>query len=234
MLVILPFEKDFYKKWNYPVEYVGHPLVQIVEEFKAENPSLQPPAKTTIALLPGSRMQEIRKKLPIMLAATTFFPEWRFIVAQAPSNDNHFYEGLIREFPNVELMQGKTYTILMQSHAALVTSGTATLETALFRIPEVVCYKGSTISYEIAKRLIKVPYISLVNLILGKPAVKELIQDELTPQNLKLELDKLINDHDYRSGLMEDYQALWVILSKGGSASSAAANAVVGMAGPTE
>lgn len=234
MLVILPFEQDFYKKWDYPVEYVGHPLVQIIEEFKADNPSLQPPAKTTIALLPGSRMQEIRKKLPIMLAATTFFPEWRFIVAQAPSIDNDFYEGLIREFPNVELMQGKTYTILMQSHAALVTSGTATLETALFRIPEVVCYKGSTISYEIAKRLIKVPYISLVNLILGKPAVKELIQDELTPGNLKLELEKLIKDHGYRSKLMEDYQALWTILSKGGSASSAAASAVVGMAGPNE
>lgn len=231
MLVILPFEQDFYKKWNYPVEYIGHPLVQIVEEFKAANMALTPPHTKTVALLPGSRMQEIRKKLPIMLAATRFFPSWRFVVAQAPSIDKEFYEGLIGESPNVALMQGKTYAILMQSHAALVTSGTATLETALFRIPEVVCYKGSTISYEIAKRLIKVPYISLVNLILDKPAVKELIQNDLTPENLKVELEKLINDQSYRSRVMDDYQRLWEILSKGGSASSRAAAVVVGEAG---
>lgn len=230
MLVILPFEQGFYQKWNYPVEYVGHPLVQIIEEFKSSNAALQPPAITTVALLPGSRMQEIRKKLPIMLAVTHFFPSWRFVVAQAPSIDKEFYLDLIGKLPNVELMQGKTYAILMQSHAALVTSGTATLETALFRIPEVVCYKGSTISYEIAKRLIKVPYISLVNLILDKPAVKELIQNELTPENLRVELEKLINDPDCRSRMMDDYQRLWEILGKGGSASSKAAGAVVEVA----
>jgi lipid-A-disaccharide synthase len=227
MLVILPFEQGFYQKWNYPVEYVGHPLVQIIEEFKSSNTTLHPPAVTTVALLPGSRMQEIKKKLPIMLAATRFFPSWRFVVAQAPSIDKEFYEDLIGRLPNVELVQGKTYAILMQSHAALVTSGTATLETALFRIPEVVCYKGSTISYEIAKRLIKVPYISLVNLILDKPAVKELIQNELTPENLRVELEKLINDPVCRSRLMDDYERLWEILAQGGSASAKAAGAVV-------
>ncbi len=231
MLVILPFEQDFYQKWDYPVEYVGHPLVQIIDEFKSSNPTLLPPQTTTIALLPGSRMQEIRKKLPIMLEATTFFPEWKFIVAQAPSIDKDFYQELIRNFPNVELLQGKTYAILMQSHAALVTSGTATLETALFHIPEVVCYKGSTISYEIAKRLIKVPYISLVNLILDKPAVKELIQNDLTPANLRIELDQLINNQSHRAKIMKDYDALWDILSKGGSASAKAALRVVETAG---
>ncbi len=227
MLVILPFEKKFYKKWDYEVEYVGHPLVQIIEEFKAANAHLTPPHTTTIALLPGSRMQEIKKKLPIMVATAHFFPEWKFLVAQAPSVDSDFYKELIGQLPNVNLIQGKTYAILMQSHAAMVTSGTATLETALFKIPEVVCYKGSTISYQIAKRLIKVPYISLVNLILDKPAVKELIQDELTPERLREELDQLINNTAYRKRILSDYQELGEILSEGGLASQKAARLVV-------
>jgi lipid-A-disaccharide synthase len=231
MLVILPFEKDFYAKWDYEVEYVGHPLVQIIEEFRSLHPELAPPANRTIAMLPGSRMQEIRKKLPIMLATTSYFPQCRFLVAQAPSIEATFYQEMIGDHKNVELIQGQTYSILMQAHAALVTSGTATLETALFQVPEVVCYKGSKVSYEIAKRLIKVKYISLVNLIVDKPAVKELIQDDLTAENLKTELEKLLFNEEHIVKLKLDYSKLWDILGKGGPASANAARFVVELAG---
>jgi len=162
-----------------------------------------------------------------MLKLTREFPDCTFSIAQAPSLDDAFYESMTSGYPNVKLVKGKTYELLMQSHAALVTSGTATLETALFAVPEVVCYKGSKISYEIAKRLIKVPYISLVNLILDKPAVRELIQDDLTPAKLKVELDKLLNDDVHRNEVMKDYADLWNILSKGGAASANAAKIIV-------
>lgn len=168
-------------------------------------------------------MQEISKKLPIMLKLSLEFPDFTFSIAQAPSLDDAFYESMTAGYPNVKLVRGKTYDLLMQSHAALVTSGTATLETALFAVPEVVCYKGSKISYEIAKRLIKVPYISLVNLILDKPAVKELIQEDLTTAHLKTALNTILYDEKHRESLMSDYRQLWNILGKGGAASANAA-----------
>jgi lipid-A-disaccharide synthase len=247
MLVILPFEVEFYKKWNYDVTYVGHPLVQVIQEYKLESRKLNLESgnlgswesgklgagnlesgnsNLQIALLPGSRMQEIKKKLPIMLEVTKNFPDLQFRIAQAPSLDRSFYESMITQYPNVQLIQGKTYELLMQSHAALVTSGTATLETALFGVPEVVCYKGSAISYEIAKRLIKVKYISLVNLILDRPAVKELIQHELTPANLTIELQKLLEPNN-RNAIQKDFAELWAILSPGGPASANAAKIIV-------
>lgn len=231
MLVILPFEKAFYKKWNYEVDYVGHPLVQIVREFKEANPQLSPPGhQKTIALLPGSRLQEIRKKLPIMLEATDRFPDCRFLVAQAPSIDKEIYSTIIGNRNQVELIADKTYSILMQSHAALVTSGTATLEAALFGVPEVVCYKGSWISFAIAKRLIKINYISLVNLILDKPAIKELIQYELTVKNIEKELRTILEDERRLEQMRKDYTALYDILSKGGDASKTAAKIIVDFA----
>ncbi|MFN7686205.1 MAG: lipid-A-disaccharide synthase [Sphingobacteriales bacterium] len=217
MLVILPFEVDFYKKWNYEVTYVGHPLVQVIEDFKKANSTLTLTPHPSVALLPGSREQEIKKKLPIMLETTRNFPDVQFRIAQAPSLERSFYESMTAQYPNVELIQGKTYELLMQSHAALVTSGTATLETALFGVPEVVCYKGSAVSYEIAKRLIKVKYISLVNLILDKPAVKELIQHDLTPENITTELKRLLDPR--QNAIVKIYLAeLWDILSPGGAA----------------
>lgn len=225
MLVILPFEVDFYKKWNYPVTYVGHPLVQVIDEFR-KNANLTLTSHPSVALLPGSREQEIKKKLPIMLAATKNFPDVQFRIAQAPSLERSFYESMISNYPNVHLVQGKTYELLMQSHAALVTSGTATLETALFGVPEVVCYKGSAVSYAIAKRLIKVKYISLVNLILDRPAVKELIQHDLTPENLTTELRKLL-DPAQSTLIKQDLSELWNILSPGGAASENAAKIIV-------
>ncbi|MGL6267332.1 MAG: lipid-A-disaccharide synthase [Chitinophagaceae bacterium] len=242
MLVILPFEKDFYKKWNYDVEYVGHPLVEVIEENRKlttgqpstvnRQPAVPGQPSTvnrqpTIALLPGSRKQEISKKLPIMLEVCKFFPDCRFVVAQAPSLSDEFILQFTNQYSNVEIVKGKTYSLLMESDAALVTSGTATLETALFGIPEVVCYKGSAVSFEIAKRLIKVKYISLVNLIMDKQVVTELIQDQLTPDNLKKELESLLYDPKRRERLANDYRELWEILSKGGHASAKAATSIV-------
>ena len=178
MMVILPFEKEFYQKWNYPVDYVGHPLIDVVEEFKRLNPEKQKP-NNIIALLPGSRKQELEKKLPIMLEVTKFFPDHSFVVAKAPGLDDAFYDAFLSPLKNVSSVRDQTYELLSRSTAALVTSGTATLETALFEVPEVVCYKGNDLSYRIAKWLIKIKYISLVNLIMDREVVKELIQHEL-------------------------------------------------------
>ena len=240
MLVILPFEKDYYKnKWNWEVEYVGHPLVEVVESFKAkgarykeEDQNLLPQTlhlKPSIALLPGSRKQEIIKKLPIMLEVAKSFPDYQFIVAKAPGQEDEFYTPFLSAYENVSAVRNDTYHLLMQSKAALVTSGTATLETALFAVPEVVCYKAGTLSYEIGKRLVNVKFISLVNLIMDKLVVKELIQQDLTTKNLVTELDELLNNEERKQQLQEDYAALKNILSAGGHASSAAAKSIYDM-----
>jgi lipid-A-disaccharide synthase len=239
MLVILPFETAFYQKWNYDVEYVGHPLVEVIDRFRADHsvsavspaPSAAPPfprfSKPVVALLPGSRRQEILKKLPIMLEVSRFFPDFQFVVAQAPGQEPAFYDSLLAPYPNVSSVCNQTYALLLQAQAACVTSGTATLETALFGVPEIVCYKGSTISYQIARRLIRVKYISLVNLIMDKLVVKELIQDDLTPENLRRELDDLLHNDNRRRQLQEDYRALKELLSKGGHASANAAASIL-------
>ncbi|MGB5005882.1 MAG: lipid-A-disaccharide synthase [Ferruginibacter sp.] len=232
MLVILPFEKDFYAKWNYEVEYIGHPLVEVVDEFLESNSKYQVSSSkyqvsgNTIALLPGSRQQEILKKLPIMLEVAKHFPAYQFVVAKAPGLDVHFYAALLAPYKNVSSVVNKTYELLVRSKAALVTSGTATLETALFGVPEVICYKGSAFSYQIAKRLIKIKYIGLVNLIMDKEVVKELIQDELTVENLKHELNLLLSDETKKLQLQEDYTSLKNLLGKGGHASANAAESI--------
>ena len=212
MYVILPFEKDFYEgKHGYPVHFVGHPLLDAIaarrevsmEVFKRENGLDERPI---IALLPGSRKQEIAKMLSVMLSVVGSYHPYQFVIAGAPSLGYDFYRQFIRE-ENVHFVSGKTYDLLSHAHAALVTSGTATLETALFRVPEVVCYRGNWISYQIAKRVISLKYISLVNLIMDAPVVTELIQGDLNTRNLKVELDKLL-DPAYRDKLQRDYQAL--------------------------
>jgi lipid-A-disaccharide synthase len=231
MLVILPFEKEFYKKWNFDVEYVGHPLVEVIENFQEhgqEKPSaLLSSGLPIIALLPGSRRQEILKKLPVMLQVTRMFPAFHFVVAKAPGIHHEFYDDLLKDYPNVSSLQNRTYELLLHAKAACVTSGTATLETALFGVPEVICYKGSPVSYQIARRLIKVKYISLVNLIMDKPVVKELIQDELTATNLREELSKLLNDPTHLEELKKDYRDLKSLLKRGGHASANAAKSIV-------
>jgi len=206
LFVILPFEKDFYQQFEMEVDFVGHPLLDAIEAFKLSDNVLNPPSalqrKTTdkpiIALLPGSRKQEIKAVLIIMLSVATAFPAYQFMIATAPAIPIAFYQQIIQtaNLPqiNVQLYQQQTYSLLSQAKAAIVTSGTATLETALFEVPQVVCYKGNWLTYQIVKRIIKVPYISLVNLIASRAVVKELIQYELTTTNLKKELALILKE----------------------------------------
>jgi lipid-A-disaccharide synthase len=224
MLVILPFEKEYFKnKWIWEVEYVGHPLVEVVERKKSEVRSQMFSERSIVALLPGSRKQEIQKKLPVMLEVSRSFPDHQFIVAKAPGVDESFYDNILKPYSNVSYVANQTYDLLMQSKAALVTSGTATLETALFAVPEVVCYKGSWLSYQIGKRLVNVKYISLVNLIMDKLVVRELIQNDLSVDNLKKELEELLTNNSRIEQLEKDYGALKQLLSAGGNASAKAA-----------
>ena len=225
MLVILPFEKGFYKKWDYEVEYVGHPLVNVIENFSS--PEKLFADKNVIALLPGSRQQEILKKLPVMLEATKKFPQYHFVIAKAPGIEESFYNELLAPYSNVSFVVNKTYQLLSESKAALVTSGTATLETALFAVPEVVCYKGGNISYQIAKRLIKIKYICLVNLIMDKEVVKELVQDEMTVDNITKGLNEILSNPEKQQQLKNDYALLKELLGKGGNASANAAKSII-------
>ncbi len=229
MLVILPFEKDFYKKWNYEVEYVGHPLVEVIRNWKATADRRPVSNRPVIALLPGSRKQEILKKLPIMLELSRKFPDYEFVVAKAPAQEDAFYDGLLSQYKNVSSVRNETYRLLSQSAAALVTSGTATLETALFKVPEVICYKGSSVSYWIARQLVKIKYICLVNLIMDKEVVKELIQDDLNVQNLEKELKELLFNKARQQQLQKDYKALEDLLGKEGNASANAAKSICAM-----
>jgi lipid-A-disaccharide synthase len=228
MLVILPFEEKFYEKWDYKVEYVGHPLVQVVNEFLEKHPNRKQEGKPVVALLPGSRQQEVAKKLPIMLEASKNFPDYQFVVAKASSLNDDFYSTFLKPYPGVSSVKDQTYNLLSQATAALVTSGTATLETALFGVPEVVCYKGSLVSYEIAKRLVKIKYISLVNLIMDKPVVKELIQNDLTADNVAKELSSILNDEQRAQQIKKDYADLKNLLQKESKASARAAQEIMG------
>lgn len=212
LFVILPFEKDFFeKKHHFPVDFVGHPLIDAIHNrkptdesvFRKENALDERPI---IALLPGSRKQEIAKMLGVMLSVVADFPAYQFVIAGAPSQEYAFYEQFLSH-QNVKFISNKTYDLLSIAKAALVTSGTATLETALLKVPEVVCYKGSWISYQIAKRIITLKYISLVNLIMDDAVVTELIQDEFNTSNLKKELQKIL-DENHKKALLAKYDEL--------------------------
>ena len=220
MYVILPFEKSFYeKKHGYPVHFVGHPLIDAIENrgdfdekvFRAENN----------ALLPGSRKQEVKKMLQTMLSVTGNFPEYYFVIGGAPSLDYGFYTPFLMD-SNVGFVANKTYGLLSIAHAALVTSGTATLETALFKVPQVVCYKASWLSYQIAKRIITLEYISLVNLVMEKEVVKELIQNDLNGKNLRNELAKILKG-THRENQLQAYELLEEKLGGNGASAKAAA-----------
>lgn len=209
MYVILPFEKRFYEdKHNYHVAFVGHPLIDAIAdrtpigefEFRATHGLLDKPI---IALLPGSRKQEIKKMLSVMLSISKNYSDYQFVIAGAPSQERDFYQKFIKK-SNVSFVDNKTYDLLSMSSAALVTSGTATLETALFKVPQVVCYKSSWISYQIGKRVVKLKYISLVNLIMDKEVVTELIQNDFNSKRLKKELDAILNTNR-REKMFLDY-----------------------------
>ncbi|WP_449389192.1 lipid-A-disaccharide synthase [Chryseobacterium lineare] len=225
MMVILPFEEDFYKKHGVHSHFVGHPLLDAistledinVEKFKTENGLNE---KEIIALLPGSRKQEVEKMLQMMLSVRSYFEDYQFVIAGAPSLTKDFYETYVDD--NVHFVSNKTYDLLRCSKAALVTSGTATLETALLNVPEVVCYRGSKISYAIAKRLVKnIKYISLVNLIMNREVVKELIQNDLNTNNLVAELKKIL-ETEKRFEVFRDYELLREKLGGKGASENAA------------
>jgi len=208
MFVILPFEKEFYSRYNYAVDFVGHPLLDVINDqqklqdgrmFRQKNNLGDKPL---VALLPGSRKQEIRMVLDIMLQLTPEFPDYQFVIAEAPSVTEEFYKSVIGNRP-VKMIAGQTYDLLNNSEAALVTSGTATLETALFGIPQVVCYKGSRLSYMLARMVVHVKFISLVNLIMDQPLLTELIQGDLTPGNLKTELASLLGNTEKRKQMLQ-------------------------------
>jgi lipid-A-disaccharide synthase len=222
MLVILPFEAEFYRQYGYQVQYVGHPLVQIVREAQQKAHQLFDSSRPVIALLPGSRPQEIKRMLPQMLKVTRHFPHYQFIVAQAPAIADYSAWYDPHRYPNVMLARGVTYNLLAQASAALVTSGTATLETALFGVPEAVCYKSTWISYWLARRFIRVPYISLVNLIMNKKIVEECIQQQVNEKTLTRLLDRLLHDEPYIAQIKADYAALREKLDTGNAAQQAA------------
>ncbi len=226
---ILPFEKDFYKKYNYDVDYIGHPLLDVVKKAKnTEGGDLDhlEKDKPVIALLAGSRRQEIEAMLPTMLEVVPHFPDYQFVIAAAAAQDLRYFDKFINSGRgnspaiNVKIVQNQTYDVLKIATAALVKSGTSTLETALFGVPQVVCYKGSAISFAIAKRVVKIKYISLVNLIMDKKIVTELIQDDFTVENLRLELTKAI---DNQAIIKKNYEILRGVLGNEGASERAAA-----------
>lgn len=234
MLVILPFEEEFYKKYDVKVSYVGNPLMDELshigeisrQSFSRKNNLSE--KQEIIALLPGSRAQEVKRTLPTMLNVMPKFADYQFVVAKAPSLDKDFYKNLIGD-SNVQIVENQTYDLLQHASAALVTSGTATLETALFTVPEIVCYKANPVSYWIARLLIRVKHISLVNLILDKEAVKEMIQGDLNTENLAAELDKQLHDFKRQRQLLEDYETLKDLMGNAGASGKAAEIIVNGL-----
>jgi lipid-A-disaccharide synthase len=216
MYCVLPFEPAFYAKHDYQADFFGHPLLDEVEKFKAlpvsdflskNNLDERP----IIALLPGSRKQEISTKLPLMLEAMKHFPDYQFVVAGAPGQEPEYYNQFVQTH-QVKVIFMQTYQLLSAAKAGMVTSGTATLEAGLFKLPQVVCYIANPISYHIAKRLVNIKYISLVNLILGKEAVVELIQKDLTTERLVHEMKLLLEPGARREAMVSDYEKLHEIL----------------------
>ncbi len=230
-ITILPFETDFYKKYDVPIAYVGNPVLDAIhnrahkdedlETFKQRNKLDNRPI---VALLAGSRQQELNNVLPVMLSTTKCFRDYQFVIAGAPSFTIKDYEPFIKE-TGAKVIFNETYELVQQAQGALVTSGTATLETALLDCPQVVCYKmwgGKTLTKFVKRFILKVKYISLVNLIVNKEAVKEIIQDDLNENNVKNELDKLLNNQDYRNRIFNNYKQLHTIMGTPGSSDKAA------------
>jgi lipid-A-disaccharide synthase len=223
MYVILPFEKAFYKKHDVDVDFVGHPLIDAVENLKHNMPSKGLfceenglDARPIVAILPGSRKQEISKMLPDMIEVCKHFPQYQFVIAGAPSQDPSFYEQYTSN-SGLSIVFGQTYALLLHSHSALVTSGTATLETAIFKVPQVVCYKAGYISYRLARHFIKVKYISLVNLIMDREIVKELIQSDYNQKKLIAELKRISEPGEYRDEMIANYDLLYDKLGGAGA-----------------
>jgi len=236
MLVILPFEEEFYKRYGVDVTYVGNPLLDELAKFGTANRSIflrrnsLGEKREIIALLPGSRKQEVKRVLPVMLKVVPHFPDYQFVIGGVSSLDKDLYKKIMGQ-TDAFLVENQTYELLQNSSAAMVTSGTATLETALFTVPEVVCYKATGFSYRLAKWMIKVKFISLVNLVMGREVVKELIQGDLTEEKLVEELEQLLHNGKRQRKLLEDYEELKDRLGNAG-ASEKAADAILAVMKP--
>ncbi len=223
---ILPFEKEFYNRYDFNVDYVGHPLLDAIEDYRSEDivekdvfiSKNRLSGKPLIALLPGSRSQEINAQLPCMAEISTKFGEYEFVIAAAPSMNEEIYSPFVAKYP-VKLIKDQTYDLLRFSKAAIVTSGTATLETALFKVPQVVCYKAGSLSYFIVKNLVNISFISIVNLIMGEQVIKELIQKDMNKKMLETELNLILHDDSYRDRMTGNYNKLESML--GGPGASA-------------
>jgi lipid-A-disaccharide synthase len=209
MFVIFPFEQEYYKDFNLNVEYLGNPVFEDINDKKF---NFDYNKKPVISLFPGSREQEVSLVLPVMLEVVKFFPDYNFVISATSSFNIDFYNTYIDKYENIDLIYDKPLEILSVSKAALVTSGTATLETALMNVPQIVCYKTSNLSYLIAKYLVKIKYISLVNILLNKESVVELIQSKLTVDNLRQNLDHILKDENVKE-IKSDYKALKSLLS---------------------
>ncbi|GAB2966827.1 lipid-A-disaccharide synthase [Hymenobacter coalescens] len=224
MFVILPFEREFYQRFGYDVDYIGNPTADAVHEHPATDDFFQrngfDPARPIIAVLPGSRKQEIEEMLFEMLRILPPFLDYQFVVAAVSNLDPAYYNHFERI--NVRIVYDQTYELLRHAKAAVVTSGTATLETALFDVPQVVCYRTSAVSYAIGKAVVKVPYISLVNLIAGRQVVKELIQSDFTARNLVTELHRLLDDEQYIGQVKAGYAEIREKLGRTNAADKAA------------
>jgi len=224
LFCILPFEVDFYKKWGMEVDYVGNPLLDAVAAFKPDADFLannQLSGKKIIALLPGSRKQEISRLLPEMISVSEKFPDYQFVVAGAPSFKKEYYEQFFNG-NSLPVVFKATYDLLSHSDAAIVASGTAVLETALFNVPEVLVYKGHPVSIGIARAVVKIRFIGLVNLIMDNTVIKELIQDDCSPANIAGELDNILNNKSYRQEMLDNYDKLDVKMGKPGASAKTA------------
>ena len=227
MLVILPFEEEFYRRYGVDVTFVGNPLLDELAKVGTGNRSIflrrnsLGERREIIALLPGSRRQEVKRTLPVMIKVASHFPDYQFVIAGISSLEKSLYKDIMGQ-SDVFFVENQTYELLQNSSAAMVTSGTATLETALFSIPEVVCYKATDFSYRLAKWMIKVKFISLVNLIMDREVVKELIQGDMNEDNLVKELDQLLHNGKRQRKLLEDYEELKDKLGNVGASEKAA------------
>ena len=226
MFCILPFEKDFFKKFDWEVDYVGNPVLDAIKAYVPDPEFLSANGlndkKQLVALLPGSRRSELIKIIPLMKEVIEANPDFQFVVAAVKSMPNELYKP-ISTYTNVKLVFDSTYDLLSHSYAAIVTSGTATLETGLFKVPQVVVYKANRVEFFLAKLMIKVEFVSLVNLIVKREVIRELIQKEATPENSIVELRRLMYDQYYRDRLLKDYDQLLSILDTGSASKNAAA-----------
>lgn len=224
MFVILPFEKDFFKKFEWDVDYVGNPVLDAVKAHQRNQNFLASHGITSlkkiVALLPGSRKQELKFIIPVMIATVRQNPDVHFVVAAVRTLDASLYQGL-HDISNVTFVYEETYDLLTVADAAIVTSGTATLETGLFKVPQIVVYKAPVLTYHVVRALIRVPYISLVNLIANKEVVKEMIQHHANEKEISDELRRILNDGAYRNNMLSEYDRILKILDTGSASDNA-------------